>query len=86
MDLREALDAAMEKKDLARAQAMATDVRARHQAALGEAAGALRALEGGAPADGGQALVKKASHALGRVRYFTRFLEQVEQFEEEALA
>ena len=28
---------------------------------------------------------EKASHALGRVRYFTRFLEQVEAFEEEAL-
>ncbi|HET9451607.1 MAG TPA: Fe-S protein assembly co-chaperone HscB, partial [Aggregicoccus sp.] len=27
----------------------------------------------------------KASHGLGRVRYFTRFLEQVEAFEEEAL-
>jgi molecular chaperone HscB len=31
-----------------------------------------------------QALTK-ASHGLGRVRYFTRFLEQVEAFEEEAL-
>ena len=33
-----------------------------------------------------EAAVKKASHALGRVRYFTRFLEQVDAFEEEVLA
>ncbi|MBZ4422756.1 Fe-S protein assembly co-chaperone HscB [Myxococcus sp. RHSTA-1-4] len=86
MELREALDTAMEKKDLPRARAMATDVEARRKAALGEAAGALRALEGGGPGADGQALVKKASHALGRVRYFTRFLEQVDAFEEESLS
>ncbi|MCP3057457.1 Fe-S protein assembly co-chaperone HscB [Myxococcus sp. K38C18041901] len=83
MELREALDAAMEKKDLARVQAMGTQVEGRRKAALDEAAGALRALEG----DGdSQAPVRKASHALGRVRYFTRFLEQVEAFEEESLS
>ncbi len=86
MDLREALDAAMAKKDLTRARAMATDVEARHKAALGEAAGALRALEGGGTGVDGPSLVKKASHALGRVRYFTRFLEQVDAFEEESLS
>jgi molecular chaperone HscB len=83
MELREALDGAMEKKDLPRARAMATDVEARSKAALAEAAGALRTLEGGS---GGADLVKKASHALGRVRYFTRFLEQVDAFEEESLS
>lgn len=83
MELREALDTAMEKKDLTRARSMATDVEGRRKAALDEAAGALRALEGGG---GGDELVKKASHALGRVRYFTRFLEQVDAFEEESLS
>ncbi|QSQ24618.1 Fe-S protein assembly co-chaperone HscB [Pyxidicoccus parkwayensis] len=83
MELREALDTAMEKKDLARARGMATDVEARRKAALAEAAGALRTLEGGGE---GADLVKKASHALGRVRYFTRFLEQVDAFEEESLS
>lgn len=86
MELREALDAAMEKKDLERARAMAGDVEGKRKVALGEAAGALRALEGGAGGDDSQALVRKASHALGRVRYFTRFLEQVDAFEEEVLA
>jgi molecular chaperone HscB len=83
MELREALDGAMEAKDLTRAQAMAVDVAARRKLALGEATEQLRALKG-APGDAGA--VKKASHALGRVRYFTRFLEQVEAFEEEMLA
>lgn len=83
MELREALDGAMEAKDLTRAQAMAVDVAARQKQALAEATEQLRSLKGPA-ADAGA--VKKASHALGRVRYFTRFLEQVEAFEEEMLA
>lgn len=83
LDLREALDVAMEAKDVARAQAMAEDVTARRKQALAEATEQLRALQG---SPGEPAAVKKASHALGRVRYFTRFLEQVEAFEEEMLA
>lgn len=83
MELREALDGAMEAKDLTGAQAMAVDVAARQKLALHEATEQLRALKS-APGDAGA--VKKASHALGRVRYFTRFLEQVEAFEEEMLA
>ena len=86
MALREALDEAMEKKDLPRGQAMAGDVTARRQQALAQAVEALAALQA-APAgseEAAQALTK-ASHGLGRVRYFTRFLEQVEAFEEEAL-
>jgi molecular chaperone HscB len=82
MELREELETAMKVKDLTRAQAMAVDVTARQREALTEAAGALRALQQ-APND--EELVKKASHELGRVRYFTRFLEQVEEFEEEAV-
>ncbi|ABF90568.1 Fe-S protein assembly co-chaperone HscB [Myxococcus xanthus DK 1622] len=86
MDLRESLDTAMAKKDLGRARAMADDVEARKKAALTEAAESLRTLEAGEPGDGGQEQVRKASHALGRVRYFTRFLEQVDAFEEEIQA
>ena len=82
LELREELEEAMHAKDLTRAQAMAVDVTSRQREALHEAAEALRALRNGADEPG---LVKKASHALGRVRYFTRFLEQVEEFEEEAV-
>jgi molecular chaperone HscB len=82
MELREELETAIHSKDLTRAQAMAVDVTARQREALTAAAGALRALES-SPDD--EELVKKASHELGRVRYFTRFLEQVEEFEEEAV-
>lgn len=84
MELREELEGAMHAKDVTRAQAMAVDVTARQREALHEAADALRALQQQPDSDE-QALVKKASHAMGRVRYFTRFLEQVEEFEEEAV-
>ena len=83
MELREELEGAMSAKDVTRAQAMAVDVTARQREALHEAADALRALQ--QDSAGEQELVKKASHAMGRVRYFTRFLEQVEEFEEEAV-
>ncbi len=83
MELREELEKTMEARDLTRAQAMAADVTGRQREALVEAADALRALEH-SPGDTG--LVRKASHALGRVRYFTRFLDQVEAFEEEVIA
>ena len=82
MELREELEGAIHAKDLTRAQAMAVDVTARQREALHEAADALRALHEG---EESPELVKKASHAMGRVRYFTRFLEQVEEFEEEAM-
>jgi molecular chaperone HscB len=82
MELREELERAMHAKDLTRAQAMAVDVTVRQREALTEAANSLRALRQDANEP---MLVKKASHALGRVRYFTRFLEQVEEFEEEAV-
>ncbi len=81
--LRETLDETMAAKDMTGAQAMAVDVTARRKLALSEATEQLRALQK-SPGDPGA--VKKASHALGRVRYFTRFLEQVEAFEEEMLA
>ncbi|SEL61249.1 Co-chaperone protein HscB [Stigmatella aurantiaca] len=83
LELREELELAVKARDLTRAQAMAVDVTARQREAQAEAAEALRALTN-TPADAEQ--VKKASHALGRVRYFTRFLEEVEAFEEEVSA
>ncbi len=83
MDLREALDEAISTKDEARVRKMGGDVEARRKAALAEAVAHLAHLEQ-SPSD--TAAVKKASHALGRVRYFTRYLEQVEAFEEEMLA
>jgi molecular chaperone HscB len=86
MELREALDEAMAAKDLTRAQGMAVDVAARKKAALEESVGALAALQAAAPgSEEAAGALTKASHGLGRVRYFTRFLEQVEAFEEEAL-
>jgi molecular chaperone HscB len=86
MELREALDEAMQAKDFTRAQGMAVDVTARRKEALAHALDALEDLRR-APAGSGEAAaaLTKASHGLGRVRYFTRFLEQVEAFEEEAL-
>lgn len=75
MELREALDGLVEKKDLAGAQGMAADVEQRRKAAL---AAAFELLESGD--------AKKASHELAKVRYFARFLEEVEAMEEEALA
>jgi molecular chaperone HscB len=85
MELREELEGAMSAKDVTRAQAMAVDVTARQREALHEAADALRALQQQPHDANEQELVRKASHAMGRVRYFTRFLEQVEEFEEEAV-
>lgn len=80
MTLRETLEDARRKKDLERAQKMADEVRGRQKAALEEAVGELRGLEANPKDD---AAKKKASHALGRVRYFTRFLDEVESMEEE---
>lgn len=77
MELREALDEAIEAKDLSRAQSMAAEVTQRQKTALAEGVAALEREDAEAS--------RRASHALGRVRYFTRFLEQVEAFEEDAL-
>jgi len=75
MDRREALDAVRAAKDLPRARAMAAEVEGLRAQALEQAQKALTA-----------DAVKEATHQLGRVRYFTRFLEEVEAIEEEALA
>ncbi len=83
MELREQLDGARRRKDVAAAQAMGAEVAKRRAQALAEAVEALDALEA-RPKDEGA--LKKAAQGMGRVRYFTRFLEEVEAIEEEALA
>lgn len=80
IELREALAETRQAKDVARAQAMGKGVDAQRHEALELAMSALRALEKN-PKDP-QAL-QTASHQLGRVRYFTRFLEEVALIEEE---
>lgn len=75
MDRREALEAARASKKLEAAQAMAKDIRAAKDAALSTAQTALRADD-----------VATATVSLGRVRYYTRFLDEVDAFEEELLS
>jgi molecular chaperone HscB len=72
MERREALEAVKEKKDLARAQAMAAEIRAVRDASLAAGQASLRSGD-----------VPLATVALGRVRYYARFLEEVDAFEEE---
>ncbi len=82
MQLREALDGHREKGALEAALHMAGDVSVRRSTALAEAEAALRQL---LAHPGQDAARTEASHALARVRYFTRFLEEVDAMEEEAL-
>ncbi|MBM4379828.1 MAG: Fe-S protein assembly co-chaperone HscB [Deltaproteobacteria bacterium] len=74
MELREALDGARQRKDLPAAQAMGAKVDAARRAALEEAVRALESRD-----------TQASAHALMRVRYFQRFLEEVAALEEEAL-
>ncbi len=82
MQLREALDGHRERGQLDTALHMAQEVSGRRSTALAEAETALRQLL--AHPDAASARTR-ASHALARVRYFTRFLEEVDAMEEEAL-
>jgi molecular chaperone HscB len=82
MELREALDAHRENGALDKAMEMAGEVSVRRSSALGDAEASLRQLLAH-PEDA--ASRTEASHALARVRYFTRFLEEVNAMEEEAL-
>lgn len=75
MERREALDAAKQSKDFSRVQAMAADIRTLKNETLGTAQNALRADD-----------VATATVALGRVRYYTRFLDEVDAIEEEQLS
>ena len=82
MELREALEGARARRELEAARRMAEDVRVRERKALEEANGELRRLEKG---DATPEAVQRAARALARVRYFTRFLQEHELMEEEAL-
>ncbi len=75
MERREALERVLAKKDLPAAQAMGADVAKLKDAAFATAATALAGDD-----------VATAAHQLGRVKYFMRFLEEVEAFEEESLS
>ena len=70
MERREALDDARQAKDVGRAQKMGEEVRALLDAALATAKAAL---------------TKPAGDDAARVRYFTRYLEEVEAIEDEAM-
>jgi molecular chaperone HscB len=83
LEQRESLQHAKERGELGQVQKMGQQMEARQTQALGEAAMALRALE----TDGADEQAKqRAAEVLGRVRYFSRFLEEVSAIEEEALA
>ncbi|MCU0700990.1 MAG: Fe-S protein assembly co-chaperone HscB [Myxococcaceae bacterium] len=75
MERREQLEALKAQKDVVKARAMADGIEREKQAALEHAKAAL-----------GRDDVGEATHQLGRVRYFTRFVEEVEALEEEALS
>ena len=79
MERREALDEVKKAKNVARAQAMGDEVRGLLEAALAKAKVALSR-----PTSDAAALAE-ATLELGRVRYFTRYLEEVEAIEDEAL-
>lgn len=82
MELRETLEGFKARGDLSGALALGESVQSRRSEALGAAQVALaRRLEDAQNA----AALDEAAHALARVRYFTRFLEDVERMEEEAL-
>lgn len=82
MELRERLAEARAAGDLSRAQQMGEQVEALRKEALEAGVSRLEELGDGPK----EALLAEAAHQLGRVRYFTRFLEEVAQLEEEALS
>jgi molecular chaperone HscB len=82
MELREALDGHREHGALEAALEMAGEVAVRRSTALADAEAALRQLLAHPDNDSART---EASHALARVRYFSRFLEEVNAMEEEAL-
>lgn len=75
IERREALEAAKAEKNLDKAHAMAGDIRVQRDEQLEEAQDALRVKD-----------LEAATVALGRLRYYSRFLEEVDAFEEELLA
>ncbi|MEW6430421.1 MAG: Fe-S protein assembly co-chaperone HscB [Myxococcota bacterium] len=75
MERREALERVKAAKDLDEAHRMAAEIRSARDAALATARAALETDD-----------VPAAAQALGRVRYYVRFLEEVDAFEEELMS
>lgn len=75
MERREKLEALKARKDLGGARLMADEIARELTGAMERARNAL-----------GRDDVAEATHQLGRVRYFTRFIDEVESLEEEALS
>lgn len=75
MNRREALEALKARRDVEQARAMADEIEKEKSSALEQAKAAL-----------GRDDVNEAAHQLGRVKYFARFVEEVEALEEEALS
>ncbi len=75
LDRREALEAVKAAKDLAKARAMAEEMGHLEAEALAKAQAALERDD-----------VAEATLQLSRLKYFTRFVEDVDAFEEESLA
>jgi molecular chaperone HscB len=75
MEQREALEAVKATRKLEAAQAMAVQIAGARAKTLAVAQDALRRDD-----------VATATTALGRVRYYTRFLEEVDAFEEELMS
>jgi molecular chaperone HscB len=82
MSLREALEEARANKDLDAVHAMADGVRREERGALQEAVEALQEMERDSRSERAK---QRATQSLGRVRYFTRFMEEVAAIEEEVL-
>jgi molecular chaperone HscB len=80
MELREALAEAKAERDLAKAHRLAGSVQAMEDAALSTLRKALHELTQGV--EHGR---EHAQKALGRLRYFRRFHDEVARFEEELL-
>ncbi len=75
MERREALEHARAQKDSAAVKRMAVEVTGLKAAAFARATAALNGND-----------TATAAHQLGRVRYFTSFLEEVDAYEEETFA
>ena len=73
LEQREQLEIAKSKKDVPRARGLAAQIAVESDTALAVGQEALRKSD-----------VAKATASLAKVRYFTRFIEEVEAFEEEA--
>ena len=75
MNRREQLEAVREKKDLPGALKLGSEMKQLREAILVEGQAALNANN-----------IALATQKLGRVRYYSRFIEEVDAFEEEVLA